>query len=201
MPEQGIFKGVSELTFESNPDFSDDLYISAHSLTISQILVNDRPIDNDYFSEIANSQPGFIRLASQHLAKDKFKITIKYTGHFASLFGLVSYLDPASAHHDQYIFASASQIGTSAIFPVIEAPNIKGMFRLAVAAPKTWKVYSNEKSDDAVPLNDSFAEFGRGTEVEPEHSKFHVFKFRQTKSIPFNGLNIVAGKIHEIKTK
>ena len=35
MPEEGKFKGVSELIFETNPEFSDDLYISAHSLIIS----------------------------------------------------------------------------------------------------------------------------------------------------------------------
>ena len=75
------------------------------------------------------------------------------------------------------------------------------MFRLAVAAPKSWKVYSNEKSDDSIPLTGQFADFAKDKEADPQHSKFHVFKFRQTKSIPFNGLNIVAGKIHEIKTK
>ncbi len=173
-------------------------------LRIDEILVNDNPINDEYFSDLVDTQPGVIRVSNRHLLTEKFKITIKYTGDFRSLYGLVDYSDPSSLTQDEFIFTSTSLVGTSAIFPVIEAPGSKGLFRLGVAVPKDWKVYSNEKSTETVPLNESFTKFWKNTSEEdsdPDTNRYHAFKFIQTKSIPFNSLNIVAGKISEIKTK
>lgn len=170
IPETQTFKGVADITFSVSAEYSNDLFLSAHTLKIQEVLVNDHPIDNDYFNDVANSEPGFLRISSNHLNKEKFKLTIKYSGDFGSLFGLVGFTDLASETQEQYVFTSTGLVGTSAIFPIIEAPNIRCVFRLSVAAPKSWRVFSNEKADDPTELRNFATTFSKSDKPDPDRS-------------------------------
>jgi aminopeptidase N len=46
---------------------------------------------------------------------------------------------------DRYVFEWSEMYGKRNIFPNFEQPNIRGRFKLNVAAPMEWEVISNEK--------------------------------------------------------
>lgn len=198
-PDENRFKGIAEISFVVDPEFKEDLYLSAHNLEVYHIKINDKKIKEDYFSEIVETQKGYLYLANRHFHGDFFKITVKYTGEFGSTYGLLQYSDIRSKTGESYAFASTNILGASAIYPVFESPEVRALFRLAVAVPKGWSALSNEKSDDPVAL---LNEFGKEIHAQdPKKEDFHLFKFRQTKSIPFNALNIAGGKFTEHKSK
>lgn len=197
-PKQDRFKGLADITFMLDPEFKEDIYLSIQGLTVYQIRINGRKVDSAYLDEICESQQGSLYIANRHINAESFRITIKYSGEFGSTYGLINYQDPRSESGESYVFSSTNILGASAIYPVFESQEVRCMFRLAVSSPKDWKVISNEKADDPLELKDEFGKLAY--EKDPLKEDFHLFKFRQTKAIPFNALNIAAGKLAEFKT-
>jgi hypothetical protein len=194
------FKGITEILFEPSEELKDHIYISTNELEVYQIRVNDHKVDQNYFNEMTQTQAGAIFIDNKRLTKEKIKLEIRYRGNFGDTYGLLFFNDPASPSGDSYVFSSTNILGASSIYPCFESLEVRSMFRLTLAVSRNWRAYSNEKSDDPVDMDDTFDKFGNDV-FDPNKEDYHMFKFRQTKSIAFNALNITAGNFSEIKTK
>lgn len=201
LPGSKSFVARTELAFELQEGYTGDLYLSVYKLDIQGILVNNHKIKAEEFDEMVNTQSGYIYLRNDHINSGKIGLTIMYKGSLAGTHGLVEFTDLASKSGDQYVFSSTNIIGASAIYPVFESPAIRAIFRLTAVAPKEWLVLSNEKGEAPAPVDEELLENFQifGSELSAEN--FSVTRFRQTKKIPFNSLNICAGKFKEFKTK
>lgn len=198
-PEKKRFNGIAELTFILDPEYKENIYLSVHNFNIHQIKINGCDIDAAHMDEICESQKGYLLIANKHIISEKFKILIKYSGEFGSVYGLIHYQDSRLESGDSYIFSSTNIIGASTIYPVIESPEVRCLFKLSLAVPTKWKAISNEKSSSPAQIKDEFGKLGYGEE-DACKDDYHIYTFDQTKAIPFNALNIAAGKFAEFKT-
>lgn len=198
-PNENRFKGLVDISFSLDPEYKGDVYLSIQGLSVYQIKINDKKVEAEHLEQMLETQKGYIVLHNHAIENEIFKLTVKYSGEFGSTYGLIKYQDPRSENGDSYVFTSTNILGASSIYPVFESPEVRTMFRLAVATPKGWTALSNEKSDDPTELGNEFGKLIY--EADPAKEDFHLFKFRQTKAIPFNSLNIASGKFTEFKTK
>lgn len=198
-PNSNSFLGVADILFEFNKESKQDIFLSAQGLSIQGIKFNGVKVNQNVYDEILERKQGFLYINPSHINKDPFKLTILYKAEYGSDCGLLKHHDPESKEGDMYFFSSNKILGTERIYPFFESFHVRNLFRLSLTVPKGWKAISNEKSDSPVEVNNDFDEFE--DQDIPSKDEFSTFNFRQTKSIPFNALNIAAGNLKEIPTK
>jgi hypothetical protein len=193
LPEHGIFKGVAEIVFNPKADSQEDLYLSIHNLSVSKIKLGGARVTAELHSRMLDTRTGYIFIPNSILNEEECKLKIFYTAKLSDNYGLLSWAISAGR---RALLTNNNIIGTSSIFPVFESPEIRGIFRLSVTAPKYMKVLSNEKSDAPIAVGEDIKKLLE--DADPE--EFQTTDFRATKSIPFNGLQLAAGPFVELKT-
>lgn len=202
-PHQSRFKGVVDVSFQIAENFDQDIYLSAHGLEFFIIRINDRKISDEEFQEMVSTQKNAVFISKRHLTKETIKLRLKFRGQFGSAYGLIGFTDLNSSSldsgFDSYVFTSNSSFGTSAIFPVFESAAVRSTFRLSLIVPKEWEALSNEKSEVQATKDLELSSFSND-DSDPNLEDYQQISFRQTKSIPYNALNIAAGPFKEQKT-
>lgn len=128
------FNGVIHVTF--NVQQAESTFIEFAGKKIIKMTINKKTIE-DYKWE-----KGYISIDQGHIKQGENTLVVHFENeYFNDGNGLHSFIDDQG---NQYVHSQGEPHSCNRIFPVFDQPDLKGHYELAVRAPQSWEVISNE---------------------------------------------------------
>jgi len=140
------FNGTTDIAFSLKQPV--DLTLDYNDGKVSSVTANGESIDVSYNGY-------FIELDAKHLQAGPNKITVEYTGNYATDgSGLYRFKDPEDGklyHYTQFEPYDANQM-----FPCFDQPDLKATFAMQVRAPEDWTLISAQKESSRLLKDGAF---------------------------------------------
>lgn len=173
---------------------SDDLFFDAALKTITKLTVNEKVVeakDGSYahlFNDRFLSIPKEFQQVGKNVVKIEFDNNYVHDGN-----GLHSFVDTDKKH---YVYSNFCPYHANKMIPCFDQPDLKGTWKLDVAAPAEWIAIANEPVDETHQFSETYI-----TKETLEKENLKYWSFQRTKPLSTYLFCLIAGPYLEIKSK
>ena len=113
-----------------------DLVVDFRGLSLGGVTANGRAVEDHAWEE------GHVRIPARHLRPGPNRVGFRFASRIAPAgASVIRFADPSDS--STYLYTLLVPADASQLFPSLDQPTLKGVYRVEIVAPAGWKVLAN----------------------------------------------------------